>query len=341
MSCVEKTRGDTGRSQLRILLTQHAVGGLSDPAAIERALADPDPAIRAWTIQLATEQGPPAAPILAKFAELARTDPSPVVRLYLASAMQRLPLEKRWDTLAGLVGHGEDASDHNLPLMYWYAAEPLAALDPARAAALAAGSPISADPGIHGAADRRAGNAGIAGAPGRRARPRRRTRPGVSRSWSGSRKPCAAAARWRCPRPGRTSSRSSAPTRRRAFARERSPWASTSATRQLASRCGECSPTPRPTLPSARQALAALLKVKDPSLVGVLHDSGASPAARRPGRPRAVGIRRPGHARHPDQGLSVARPAERRDVLNTLAAARPRAGPCWPRSRPASCRAAT
>ena len=88
-------------------------------------LADADPAIRAWTIQLATEQGPPAAPILAKFAELARSDPSPMVRLYLASAMQRLPLEQRWDTLTGLVGHREDASDHNLPLMYWYAAEPL------------------------------------------------------------------------------------------------------------------------------------------------------------------------------------------------------------------------
>ena len=129
--------------QLRILLTQHAVGGLKDEAMIERSLADPDATIRAWTIQLATEQGPPPAPILAKYAELARTDPSPMVRLYLASAMQRLPLEQRWDTLAGLVSHGEDASDHNLPLMYWYAAEPLVRLDSARAAALAAGSPIS------------------------------------------------------------------------------------------------------------------------------------------------------------------------------------------------------
>ena len=78
--------------QLRILLALHAVGGLSDRGAIERKLEDPDPTIRAWTIQLATEQGPPAASILSKFAELARTDPSPLVRLYLASALQRLPL---------------------------------------------------------------------------------------------------------------------------------------------------------------------------------------------------------------------------------------------------------
>ena len=99
--------------------------------------------IRAWTIQLATEQRPPPAPILAKFTELARKDSSPIVRLYLASALLRLPPEQRWDTLAALVAHGEDASDHNLPLMYWYAAEPLAAVDAPRAAALSASSPLS------------------------------------------------------------------------------------------------------------------------------------------------------------------------------------------------------
>jgi len=122
--------------RLRILWTQHAVGGLGDRAEIARMLADTDPTIRAWTIQLATEQGPPAAPILARFAELARTDPSPVVRLYLASALQRLPLEQRWEIVTGLIGHAGDAADHNLPLMYWYGAEPLAGLDASRAARL-------------------------------------------------------------------------------------------------------------------------------------------------------------------------------------------------------------
>ena len=37
---------------------------------------------------------------------------------------------------------GEDSSDHNLPLMTWYAAEPLAELDPARALTLAAESTL-------------------------------------------------------------------------------------------------------------------------------------------------------------------------------------------------------
>jgi putative heme-binding domain-containing protein len=73
---------------------------------------------------------------------MARSDPSPVVRLYLASACQRLPLGRRWEILEGLVAHAEDAADHNLPLMIWYAAEPLAALDAGRAARLAAGAKL-------------------------------------------------------------------------------------------------------------------------------------------------------------------------------------------------------
>jgi hypothetical protein len=67
---------------------------------------------------------------------MAREDKSPVVRLYLASACQRLPLDRRGEILAGLLAHAEDATDHNLPLMYWYAAEPLAAEGPAKAVAL-------------------------------------------------------------------------------------------------------------------------------------------------------------------------------------------------------------
>src|SRR5262249_2336753 len=124
--------------RLRVLLTLHSVGGLNELAEVRRMLEDADPAIRAWTIHLRTERGPPAAPILTEFAELARTDPSPLVRLYLASALQRLPLAERWEIVSGLIGHSEDAGDHNLPLMYWYAVEPLAALDAPRAPPLAA-----------------------------------------------------------------------------------------------------------------------------------------------------------------------------------------------------------
>ena len=49
-----------------------------------------------------------------------------------------MPAAQRWGIVEALAAHGEDAADHNLPLMVWYAAEPLAAEDPARALALAA-----------------------------------------------------------------------------------------------------------------------------------------------------------------------------------------------------------
>jgi putative heme-binding domain-containing protein len=56
--------------------------------------------------------------------------------------LQRLPIEARWDILAGLLGHSEDAAGPNLPLMDWYAAEPLAAADAPRAARLASTSRV-------------------------------------------------------------------------------------------------------------------------------------------------------------------------------------------------------
>jgi hypothetical protein len=39
--------------------------------------------------------------------------------------------------VAGLLAHAEDADDHNLPLMYWYAVEPLVPTDKQRALDLA------------------------------------------------------------------------------------------------------------------------------------------------------------------------------------------------------------
>jgi putative heme-binding domain-containing protein len=56
--------------------------------------------------------------------QLAGSDPSPGVRLYLASAMQRLTVGDRWPIGLALAAHAEDASDANLPLMIWYGMEP-------------------------------------------------------------------------------------------------------------------------------------------------------------------------------------------------------------------------
>jgi len=74
--------------------------------------------------------------------ELAAKDESPVVRLYIASGAQRLTIEQRTPIVEALLQHAEDADDHNLPLMYWYAAEPVASQGPARAVALLGKSKI-------------------------------------------------------------------------------------------------------------------------------------------------------------------------------------------------------
>ena len=41
-----------------------------------------------------------------------------------------------WPLIKALLAHAEDADDHNLPLMYWYALEPLVAADPRQAIAM-------------------------------------------------------------------------------------------------------------------------------------------------------------------------------------------------------------
>jgi hypothetical protein len=88
--------------------------------------------VRAWTIQLMCEDKGPSDAALEQFAKLAADDPSPVVRLYLASALQRTPPAKRWEVVTNLFKHGEDADDHNLPVVYWCAAEGSIAADPNR-----------------------------------------------------------------------------------------------------------------------------------------------------------------------------------------------------------------
>jgi len=64
------------------------------------------------------------------------------VRLYLASALQRLPAIPRAEVALGLVGRAEDAADRNLGLMIWYGIEPLATVDPVRFRELAQASRI-------------------------------------------------------------------------------------------------------------------------------------------------------------------------------------------------------
>jgi putative membrane-bound dehydrogenase-like protein len=68
------------------------------------------------------------------FQGFAKAPTFPRIRLALASACQRLTVEQRKPIVLALLAHEEDKDDQNLPLMYWYAAEPIVAKDPAWAA---------------------------------------------------------------------------------------------------------------------------------------------------------------------------------------------------------------
>ena len=118
--------------RLRAMWSLHVTGGWT-PAALLQALDDQDEYIRAWAVQLLTEDRAPSANALERFARMAREDPSPVVRLYLASALQRLDDTARWPIASALMAHADDAEDHNLPRMIWLGIEPLVKADPALA----------------------------------------------------------------------------------------------------------------------------------------------------------------------------------------------------------------
>jgi putative membrane-bound dehydrogenase-like protein len=127
---------------LRALWTLHVTNNL-EPARLTAALAHPSDIVRAWAIQLATDQPQSPKIAAAELAKLAASDSSPAVRLALASAAPALPLNDRWPIVAALAMHGEDAGDRFLPKMVWFATAPLVAADLPRALDLAAKTPIA------------------------------------------------------------------------------------------------------------------------------------------------------------------------------------------------------
>jgi putative membrane-bound dehydrogenase-like protein len=115
-----------------------------------RQLDHPDEHVRTWAIRLLTDSWPidamlgpvpfdaastaavaeDSAALMDRFVTLAGSDSSGLVRLTLASTLQRLPVSLRPRLAAALVARGEDAADHNLPLLVWYGLIPVADADP-------------------------------------------------------------------------------------------------------------------------------------------------------------------------------------------------------------------
>jgi putative membrane-bound dehydrogenase-like protein len=133
--------GTNATLRLRGLWAAHATQPVSAEQWSE-ALRDPDDFVRGWAIQFAAENGHPPAAIAEVFISMARTDPSPLVRLYLASAAQRLPEDISWRLIETLASHAEDSTDRNLPPLLWAALAQRLPRDPGRAFSLAGSSRI-------------------------------------------------------------------------------------------------------------------------------------------------------------------------------------------------------
>jgi putative heme-binding domain-containing protein len=122
--------------RLRALWTLHVSKSIST-SELRELLLDKDQYVRAWAIQLLTEDQNSSETSLSAFNKMAQTETSPVVRLYLASALQRITPKDRWPILEGLLTFSEDLTDPNIPFMLWFGLEPLVAPNPDRALALA------------------------------------------------------------------------------------------------------------------------------------------------------------------------------------------------------------
>jgi len=151
--------------QLRAMWTLHCIGAV-DEAFLVKQLRHSNEHVRTWAIRLlsdswsldtymstrpmtdertSTAKPRPGSPatmpspdLLTAFAELAKSDSSALVRLGLASTLQRMLDSQRTALAAALVAHAEDANDPNLPLMIWYGLIPVADSDPAALARIGA-----------------------------------------------------------------------------------------------------------------------------------------------------------------------------------------------------------
>jgi len=132
--------------RLKVLWSLHVTGALTETELLDLTFDD-YPYIRAWAVQLLCEEGDPSTAVVDRLSTMSSQDDSPVVRLYLAAALQRVQESQRWGIVEGLLTHAGDSADHNIPKMVWFGFEPLTAGNPEKALNLVvdAGIPLVAN----------------------------------------------------------------------------------------------------------------------------------------------------------------------------------------------------
>ncbi len=121
--------------KLRLLWCLYGTGSLDDQW-LQTQLRHPNEHIRVWAIRLLADSKDVSPSVLSQLVQMA-DDPSGLVRLFLASTLQRIPLEQRWELASRLVAQGKNSNDDSLELMIWYGIEPAVPAHPGPAVALA------------------------------------------------------------------------------------------------------------------------------------------------------------------------------------------------------------
>lgn len=128
--------------RLRALWTLAIIGAIDESELVD-LLRHKSQHVRRWTIHFLVDRQQPQAEAVSQLAKLARTEPSPEVRLALASSLQRVQPDNRWAIASGLALHAEDDTDPYIPLMIWYGIESLVPRDTEAALKLATQSKLS------------------------------------------------------------------------------------------------------------------------------------------------------------------------------------------------------
>jgi putative membrane-bound dehydrogenase-like protein len=128
--------------RLRAMWSLASMNMLDDQWLLEQWLDDRDEHVRAWVVRLLADEdfvskdAAVAARVAAALKQLATKESSGLVQLYLASALNRMPLSDRWDIAESLASSDKFADDNMLPLMIWYGIEPAVAREPLQAVRL-------------------------------------------------------------------------------------------------------------------------------------------------------------------------------------------------------------
>ncbi|MDZ4851044.1 MAG: PVC-type heme-binding CxxCH protein [Pirellulaceae bacterium] len=118
--------------KLRAMWALYTTGGI-DEAWLVKQLSHESDHVQAWAVRLLVDHGDPTDDAVDHFAAMAQSELSWIVRMGLASALQRVPIGKRWEASISLAKASGDLSSPNLERMIWYAIEPEVAAYPQRA----------------------------------------------------------------------------------------------------------------------------------------------------------------------------------------------------------------